>query len=100
MRRKPLVIRVTELAELLGVGPKSLKAACRDAGFPLVQVRRVILEQPNHQGGPLYLPVESAAVVAERMLGKLCDKKLKSRLRSMAKKQDGAFGPNVEVELA
>jgi hypothetical protein len=98
--RAPLVIRLTALAELLGVGPDTLRRACREAGIPIVKVRRVILEEPNHRGGPLYLPVEAAATVAERVLGKLCDRNLRRRLMAMAKKQDGAFGPNKEVELA
>ena len=97
---RPMVIRATELAELLGVSAYSIKSACRDAGLPMVQVRRVVLERTLRRGGPIYLPISVAAQVAERVLGKLCDHNFRARLRARVKRQDGAFGPNVTVELA
>jgi hypothetical protein len=97
----PKCIRLTELADLLGVSRSSLAHAARDAGLPVIQVRRVILEQPGNHGGPLYLPVESAIQVASLVLGKKCDRLLAMALKRRAAKQDEAFGgARVEVGLA
>lgn len=97
----PRCIRLTELADLLGVSRESLSKACRMAGLPVVQVRRVVLEQPDRGGGPLYLPMESAVTVAGLVLGKKCDRALFAALQRRVAKQDSSFGgARVEVGLA
>lgn len=96
---RPRLIRVTELAELLGVSPWSIKSACAAAGVPLVKVRRVILGVLK-AGGPLYLTIESAAQIADAILGKTCDAEMHRRLSRLSARQDNAFGPNVRLEVA
>lgn len=96
----PKCIRLTELADLLGVSRSALSAACRKADLPIVQIRRVVLEQPGRGPGPLYLPVESAIKVAALVLGRKCDEAFSKALKRRASRQDRAFGPNIEVKLA
>jgi hypothetical protein len=94
----PSCIRLTELADLLGIGRRSLSRACERAGLPVVQVRRVI---EGLGGGPHYLPIESAVQVATAILGKKCDNALKARIAARVKKQNEAFGgARIEVGLA
>lgn len=95
---RPRVIRVSELASLLGYSSHSIITAARAAGVPLVNVRRVWGVRPAN--APLYLTIESAAQLATGLLGKACDVALKARLRAIMLRQDNAFGPNPMVELA
>jgi hypothetical protein len=98
MNNRPRVIRITELADLLGVSNYVLRSAARTAGIQLVNIRRALGVHPKNS--PLYLAVPDAAVLATALLGKACDVSLKHRLRNIAKRQDNAFGPNPIVELA
>jgi hypothetical protein len=94
----PLVIRVNELADLLGVSREALKRACREAGYDVLTVRRVIMEEPNRKGSALYLTTVDAAKVAERILGKKTELAFRKRLGNIAARQRDAFGPSVELD--
>lgn len=101
MKARPVCIRVSELADIIGVSKYTLRKRCQEVDLPLIQVRRQLDGPPAKGGGPLYLPVETAIEVATALLGKMCDRTLRRRLRRSAQRQDEAFGgARVEVELA
>lgn len=98
MSNRPRVIRVNELADLLGVSHHTIRSAARLSGIQLVNIRRALGVHPKNS--PLYLTVPDAAILATALLGKACDVSMKQRLRAMMKRQDNAFGPNPIVEPA
>ena len=90
----PRLIRVTELAELLGVSGWSLRKACREDGYQLLRVRRPSSAKCS---ATLYISTADAAKVARVVMGKTADAALRARFKRTAERR--GFGPGAEVEL-
>ena len=84
----PLLIRVTQVAELIGCDRETLAKHCRRSGITLLQVGAL----SGQVRGPLYLTLDDACRAAGGILGKRADRAFEARARRRAERQRQAFG--------
>ena len=82
-KRAPLLVRVTVVADLVGVTGSTVRRLCREGNVPCWQM---------HGKGPWYLDPAGAARVAWLALGRQADKSYRDAIRRRAKTQRDAFG--------
>jgi hypothetical protein len=84
----PLIIRLSQVAELIGCSTVTLRRHCRTAGAELLQVGSVA----GAPRGPLYMTIAGAAGIAAAVLGRRADAAFRDRARRAARKQREAHG--------